>query len=103
MPGVVDAFEDLELAARLAHARGADLRAGGGGHGVDAHPAVHRVDADVLGFPVLEAFAFGQQLAEPVVAHLAVLVGRADAGLGEARGRWREPAGRVDGGQRRGW
>ena len=81
---VVDAFEDLELAARLAHARGADLGAGGGSDGVDADTAMHRVDADVLGFPVLKAFAFGQQLAEPVVAHLAVLVGGTDAGLGEA-------------------
>jgi hypothetical protein len=97
--GVVDAFEDLELAARLANARGADLRARRGGHRVDAHPAVHRVDADVLGFPVLETFTFGQQLAEAVVAHLTVLVGGADAGLGEPA---RDGASllRVDGGQR---
>ena len=84
--GMVDAFEDLELAPRLANARGADLGAGGGGDGVDAHAAVHRVDADVLGFPVLKALTLGQQLAEPVVAHLAVLVGGADAGLGQAAG-----------------
>ena len=96
---MVDAFEDLELTARLANARGADLRARGGCDGVDAHPAVNRVDADVLGFPVLEAFTLGQQLAEPVVAHLSVLVGRTNAGLGEAASDGARLL-RVDGRQR---
>ena len=81
---VVDAFEHLEFAACLAHARCASLRAGGGGHGVDAHAAVHGLDGDVVGFPILEAFAFGQQRAELVIADLAVFVGGSNAGLVEA-------------------
>ena len=81
---MVDAFEDLEFAARLTHAGGTGLGGGGGSDGVDADTAMNRVDADVLGFPVLKPFTLGQQLAQPVVAHLAVLVGGADASLGEA-------------------
>ena len=84
--GVVDAFEDLELASGLAYACGTGLGGGGGSDRVDADAAMNRVDADVLGFPVLEPFTLGQQLAQSVVAHLAVLVGGADAGLGKAAG-----------------
>ena len=83
---VVDAFENLELAAGLANPRGADLRTRSRGDRVDAHPAVYGVDADVPRFPVLKTGTLGQQLAQPVVAHLAVLVGRADAGFGQGAG-----------------
>jgi hypothetical protein len=58
--GMVDAFEDLELTARLPNPRGADFRTGRRGHRVYAHSPVHRVDADVAGFPVLKALAFSQ-------------------------------------------
>ena len=56
------------------------------GHSVDAHAPVHRVDADVTRFPVLEALALCQQLGEPVVAYLAVLVRGANACLSQATG-----------------
>ena len=96
---MVDAFEDLEFAARLAHACGTGLVGGGGRDGVDADTAMNRVDADVLCFPILKPFTLGQQLAQPVVAHLAVLVGGADAGLSEAASDGARLL-RVDGGRR---
>ena len=79
--GMLDAFEHLEFPPRLPGPRRTGLRAGRAGHGVDAHAAVDGVDRDMLRGPVLEAVALGQQRAELVVADLAVLVGRADAGF----------------------
>ena len=96
---MVDAFEDFELPACLANARGADLRARGRCDRVNTNPAVHRVDADVLGFPVLKTFTLGQQLAQPVIAHLSVLVGRSDACFGQPAGDGASLL-RVDGRQR---
>ena len=84
--GMVDAFEDLEFAPRLSNPSGPDLWAGRSGQRVDAHAPVHCVDADVARFPVLKALALSQQLGEPVVAHLAVLVGGTDARLSQATG-----------------
>ena len=80
---VVDAFEDFELAARLANPRGTNLRARCLGYRVDANAPMHRVDADVLGLPILKPLPLGEKLPKAVVAYLLVLVGRADAGLGK--------------------
>ena len=77
---VVDALQHLELTLGPAHQVLACFGAGGVGQVVDAHAPLH-VDADVAGLPLLEAVAVGDELVQPVVAHLAVLVGRAHAGL----------------------
>jgi hypothetical protein len=82
--GMVDSLKNFEFPAGRASARGSDIRARRGGYRVDAHTAVHGCNGDVLGFPILEAFAFGQQLTELVVTDLTVLVGRSDACLVEA-------------------
>ncbi len=85
---VVDAFEDFKLASRLAQPHSPGFWSGGRGQRVHPDPAVHCLDAHVPGCPVLEALAFGHQPGELVIAHLAVLVGRADARLddGSANG-----------------
>jgi hypothetical protein len=44
---------------------------------------VDGVHADVTGFPVLKAIAFGSEFGQFVVADLPVLVGRAYAGLNQ--------------------
>ena len=80
---MIDAFQHFKLAACLAEPGGAGLRAGRGGQGVDAYPPVDGVNADVTGFPILKAFAFGGEFGQFVIADLPVLVGRAYAGLNQ--------------------
>jgi hypothetical protein len=86
---VVDAFEDLELALRLANQRLARIGGGRGSDGVDANAPAHGVHRGVRAFPVLVGVirrTLGQQRAELVVADLAMLVRRPDAGLGHGPG-----------------
>ena len=85
--GVVNAFEDLKLALRLADQRLAGIGGGGSGHGVDANAPADGVHRGVRAFPVLVRGAFRQQRAELVVADLAVLVRRADASFSHGSGQ----------------
>lgn len=86
---MVDAFEDLELALRLADQRVAGIGGGRGGDGVDADAPAHGVHRGVRAFPVLIGVirrALGEQRAELVVADPAMLVRRPDTGLGHRPG-----------------
>ena len=81
---MADALQYFKFATCLAHPAGAQLGAGSIGHGVDAHAALNTLDADVLALPVLKALAFSDEFDEPVVANLTVLVGGANACLGQS-------------------
>ena len=78
---MVDAFEDLKLALRLADQGLAGIGRGSSGHRVDANAPAHGVHCSMCAFPVLIGRALGQQRAELVVADLAMLVRRPDASL----------------------